>query len=851
MMDHNQIITAFQQLTSLSRPQVTALFQEHFSPLEEPDFYIAITKALSTGIISVENARIASMVHLTGVRRDRAIQLLEGRVQGERYNLVHAILEAWNRADIRQEVAVTAQMRVLTNLPRSRAQSFLQQTNPPHFLEAAIAKARHDGAISSHVAAMGILKVVTRFSDAVTAELLVGHNNVERAIVEGRDRFEDKAQYAIARLQCRFRMPREDAAQYLSQPDVRGDFEQACRRVKVDQIMDQVIVDREDAQGYLQASQGNVDNAVELARANQLLQPMYGGMNADTRNPPDVHHNTHIIGVLGVCDMGHQRRASPRRDGWMVSDFYLWISVLRGMGKSQSWLSCENPYALLSRYGTTTKALDYTDDENQLVRANISWQEGYLHGDPFEERAVVLSQNNVDEMATRVKVSGHGTTLRDDFLRCLEHTCKIAEAANEPVLLMAFCHGDDGETETGGLCVGIDPGSQHEGDFLSPKLLATSLAKTPNVRVSLYLTSCFSGNWVITPQLRLIKPTVMAAAQPHEESYAWEASSSQRHAGGVYTSAFLKELHKEPIDLPEDAAADDARSYEEVCRAITSEANRLWVQLGGSTPMFTLEGGHDKFWQRTGFSLADYKKNYDRLKKVPASDPNPYTDRKRKVEDISDEEFKAWQLRHPEDADQDFGSRTGGYGKTRRGLEASLTYLANRYMASRPGPRNAPSNTALQDDIEMFRAGRFAGDLDAIERIRSQVLYRTWMMRKANDYRKWMNLNKVPVIEEWDEDRPGTAVGLAKANLPIVKGAGLFSRPDAKQGYWGQVWQKPARYLAYAFAASGYGPREVPKHLEFLKQTQQNITTLQTKRYTQMPTAKRSISQMSEILSGS
>lgn len=81
---------------------------------------------------------------------------------------------------------------------------------------------------------------------------------------------------------------------------------------------------------------------------------------------------------------------------------------------------------------------------------------------------------------------------------------------------------------------------------------------------------------------------------------------------------------------------------------------------------------------------------------------------------------------------------------------------------STTGPRNAPSNTTLHDDVEMFRAGQFDQDPAAIERVRSQVLYRTWMMKSANDYRKWMNLNKVTVIEQWDESRAGSAFALAK-----------------------------------------------------------------------------------------
>ncbi len=35
-----------------------------------------------------------------------------------------------------------------------------------------------------------------------------------------------------------------------------------------------------------------------------MQQPFYGGENADTRNPSDVHHNAHIISVLGISDLG-------------------------------------------------------------------------------------------------------------------------------------------------------------------------------------------------------------------------------------------------------------------------------------------------------------------------------------------------------------------------------------------------------------------------------------------------------------------------------------------------------------------------------------------------------------------
>lgn len=524
------------------------------------------------------------------------------------------------------------------------------------------------------------------------------------------------------------------------------------------------------------------------------------------------------------------------------------LTSFTGMGRSQKWLSCENPYALVYKYGSEDSTRDWTDDHNELQNTPVSWKEGYLHGDAFEERVVVLSRKNVDKLAARVTLAQCGTALRDEFLRQVEETCRKAEAANEPVLLMGFCHGDDGDGEMGGLCIGINPGSRDANEFLSPSMLAGSLSKTPGVKVSLYLTSCYSGNWVITPHFRLIKPTVMAGAQANQETLAWELSCSQRHAGGVYTSAFLRELQKEPIELPEDASADEARTYQQVCQAVINEAHRLWVQLGGSTPMFTQDGGHDKFWKRTGFSLADYKRNFDRLDKVPASDAKPLLDRKRHVADVSEEERLAWEARHPEAADLEFGSRTGGYGGSRRGISGSLIYLARRYASSHPGPRNSPSNTSLHNDIELFFSGAFDEDLEYIEEIRSQVLYRTWAMRSANNYREWLNLNKVPVIQEWDQDNPGKPLAFATENLPMIRGSGLFRRPDSTLGYWGQVWQKPFYYLAYAFAASGYGPSEVPKLLRLLKENQRKTTIRRKNHFMTMPRSQKSVEQMSDIL---
>lgn len=48
--------------------------------------------------------------------------------------------------------------------------------------------------------------------------------------------------------------------------------------------------------------------------------------------------------------------------------------------------------------------------------------------------------------------------------------------------------------------------------------------------------------------------------------------------------------------------------------SVNTHFHGYWVlKLGGSTPMVTLECGHDELRKRRGFLLADYKKNCNRL----------------------------------------------------------------------------------------------------------------------------------------------------------------------------------------------------------------------------------------------
>ena len=328
-MERESIITSFMVLSGLRRANVVTLFNEIGG--EVPDFHQALIKAGEKGFLPPNNASIAIMVHLTGLSRARTQNLLESCVVP--WDVNQAIIKGYEDGYVKPFDATIARMRALTSLSKPQAEHYLKSTKPMGYLEAAISAARDSGAIGTEVAAVALFKVLTGFSTRLSETLLSEDGvkwNLQKALEKGAAYFKTPFQSATARLRAAYSLPEQDAKDYLSRRNVHGDFREAARQIRVDQVMRQVTVDNEDAYKVLSEVDGDVTKAVQLVRKQHLQQPFYGGENADTRNPPDVHHNTHIVSVLGVSDLGHQRRASPRVDGWMVSDFYLWLQVLQG-----------------------------------------------------------------------------------------------------------------------------------------------------------------------------------------------------------------------------------------------------------------------------------------------------------------------------------------------------------------------------------------------------------------------------------------------------------------------------------------------------------------------------------------
>lgn len=105
-----------------------------------------------------------------------------------------------------------------------------------------------------------------------------------------------------------------------------------------------------------------------------------------TNEPPDIDHNTRIIGLLGTrmsypegwTPLGASMplpTAAPHSEGWFLSDFCLFWWLCRNTTKHQTWLHCL--------------------DIPELLRAGYQ----YSHGNPFSNnRKVVLNDDLYDEM---------------------------------------------------------------------------------------------------------------------------------------------------------------------------------------------------------------------------------------------------------------------------------------------------------------------------------------------------------------------------------------------------------------------------------------------------------------------
>ena len=296
------------------------------------------------------------------------------------------------------------------------------------------------------------------------------------------------------------------------------------------------------------------------------------------------------------------------------------MHVLYGMGRSQEWITSLEPRHLIEKYGKEDKLSQEQVNTAPDVWKHVQtkWASGFLHGDSWEERAVVLDEDTLPFAESKVAIGPGGVPLRGFFLHRLEQTFAEAAKSQDPVLILMFAHGDF--ESPGGLYIGTE--SYSTDGLFSPRTLTEVHAKYPDVRVTLFMTSCYSGHWVETVEFQgNNKPTVLATGEPEQDTFGFAWSNCQRHAGLFFSTSTIIKLLQELAELPPDADEDTSRKYRDLTDTLSSQMYRLCLPGNisdyGPTPVFSSSNNEDKFWERTGYALHDYRSNYNQLKKIP------------------------------------------------------------------------------------------------------------------------------------------------------------------------------------------------------------------------------------------
>ncbi|WQF86984.1 hypothetical protein CDEST_11998 [Colletotrichum destructivum] len=228
-----------------------------------------------------------------------------------------------------------------------------------------------------------------------------------------------------------------------------------------------------------------------------------------TTPPPVIRPGTIVVAAAAPdVEKGH-----PDQDGWLLSDFYAFNYLPKGVGGNQAWLTAADPLKL-------TQAGPHTGR--------------YLHGNPSRDRKIVLSKKLLDanELTPVVLVRSDMTSR---FLEEVHAASRRAVKNQVSLLLSGFCH---------------TPGT---------------IAKT--CHTTLYSTACYSGGWIVRdlthPERMPLDDTMLDTAKPKAMFDAWQNSPSIiRACGSIFANAVIDTLTSLTSPLLESGDRDGKLSVD-------------------------------------------------------------------------------------------------------------------------------------------------------------------------------------------------------------------------------------------------------------------------------------------------
>ena len=471
------------------------------------------------------------------------------------------------------------------------------------------------------------------------------------------------------------------------------------------------------------------------------------------------------------------------------------------VGSNQIWLTCVDPNYLV---------LKYTE---------------YVHGNRLEMRRVVLDSSMLPSIqaAGNIQVTTP-KVLVERFLATVRSECQIATQQNQPVLILIFGHGD---SETYGVSIGGET-SPDTAPRLKVADLKIAIGEVANV--SLLITSCYSGGWVIKSNSDSSKPilnaTIMAAAGPDIESESWVKSEScGRAAGSIYASALVQAAIKMQIqDEKEDEDEDEIRSsltYARWAKSIQDtgreEVDSFFLK---HEIMFSAQNdAWDMEWKsRSGLPMTDYKEKWEMLKTIPIDKSNPLTNRNPKTEFLVPLTMANLSLGESGSIHPIEGFRVRYINVVRE--------QARQYLNSFPGNDAVGGNRDHSYFQELVRGKEY--DKEFLEYLSNVLCFRMSVMKRATDYKNYLGLSidDCHLFDTWaweqrtlracSNQRQIIEEGLEKWRQykdirTTVFNSRVFDPPVAGQGL---TYLKPIDYLAIALYESNRSMAQILAEVE-------------------------------------
>lgn len=294
----------------------------------------------------------------------------------------------------------------------------------------------------------------------------------------------------------------------------------------------------------------------------------------------------------------------------------------------------------------------------------------YAHGKRHGERRIVLDESLLSAVTPSIRVV-EAEILLERFVKTVEEQAKIACQNSETLLVMIFGHGYKHKHT---IAIGGNRKTK-KSHLLEIELLKRVIPK--GINVTLLLTSCFSGGWLIQPSFSKtshINATGVAWSGPEKETRPWSIRKSFGRACGTSVATSILQKMIEFETEAEEHRTFEHPTYVGFSTAVYDRASQLDRLLHDQQIYFSAQDDEwEAHWaKRTVAPLEGYKARWEALRAIPAEPLDDQT------------EAGTERQRHT------------------ASLHREFEFQATEYMRAKPGRDSSASNVAIHSTIRHF-----------------------------------------------------------------------------------------------------------------------------------------------------